>query len=549
MRHPTVTQSVADADWKKVRVLVFGLDDQFRFLARQTFRKLNVREVASFDQIAEMGKLLAQGFDILLIDFASKPEEGLRVLEAVRRPADNPQEALPVLAVAPSSLKDTIDRARVLGIEGVIPKPISGHELGHRVGETLIKPQRMPPPTSLPDAPRRNFIKDADPLPDLAGEEAAPPAQSQAGPSQAVPEVAALMARLELRTGVSASLSDPRPSRGGPVEVLQGKAPPPVAAPAPVPAPKAPPAPVPAPKAPPAPVPAPKAPPAPVPAPKAPPAPVPAPKAPPKAAPDSAGAPPSGFGRGFASVGEDAPVRRPSGGKLSDEDLAPVRKLSDGPIEVAGIRPDADAEAAKRRAAKRRKDWEEAMSQVGHKARKGQDVAALDVSAVVAEHGKWLQTKGAEGKRATFTGMDLAGADLSGAILANATFREVDLSDACLAEARLDGSDFRYATLSAANLGGANLGVAAFRHAKLNLSNLEGTVLRGTDLSGASLGGARTAGADFKGAIMMGADLRDADLSKAENLTQAQIDKAICDKATKLPPGVFRRLDDSERVV
>lgn len=524
MRHPTVTQSVEGTDWKKIRVLVFGLDDQFRFLARQTFRKLNVREVTSFDQVADLGKLLAQGFDILLIDLASKPEDGLRVLEGVRRPLGNPNESLPVLVVAPSTLKDSIDRAKVLGIEGVVPKPISGHELGHRVGETLAKPVRMAPPARLADAPKRNFIKEAEPLPELGdGGGAAPPAERKAAQSQSepVPEVAALMARLEARVGVSASPSDPRPARNGPVAALTGGD-------KPAPAPAAPASPSPAAKSP---------------APAKPPQPA-APVSPPAAPRPSSG----GGNGGFASAGADAPVRRPSGGKLSDEDLAPVRKLSDGPIEVAGIRPDPDAEAARRRAAKRRQQWEEAMAQAGHKARKGRDVAALDVSAVVAEHALWLQTKGAEGKRATFTGMDLAGVDLSGAILANATFREVDLSDSCLAEARLDGSDFRYATLSAANLGGANLGVAALRHAKLNLSNLEGAVLRGTDLSGASLSGARTAGADFKGAVMMGADLRDADLSRAENLTQLQIDKAICDKATRLPPGLFRPLAEEERL-
>ncbi|CUW41319.1 conserved protein of unknown function (CheY-like superfamily 15-208) [Magnetospirillum sp. XM-1] len=522
MRHPTVTQSVEGTDWKKIRVLVFGLDDQFRFLARQTFRKLNVREVTSFDQVADLGRLLGQGFDILLVDLASKPEDGLKVLEGVRRPLGNPNESLPVLAVAPSTLKDSIDRAKVLGIEGVVPKPISGHELGHRVGETLAKPVRMAPPARLADAPKRNFIKEAEPLPELGdGGDAPPPAEAKAAQSQpeAVPEVAALMARLEARVGVSASPSDPRPARNGPAIALTGKDKP-AAVPA---APAAPAAPSPAPKSP-------------------------APSAAP-ASPSAAPRPSSGGGNGgFASAGADVPVRRPSGGKLSDEDLAPVRKLSDGSIEVAGIRPDPDAEEARRRAAKRRQQWEEAMAQSGHKARKGRDVAALDVSAVVAEHGQWLQSKGAEGKRATFTGMDLAGVDLSGAILANATFREVDLSDSCLAEARLDGSDFRYATLSAANLGGANLGVAALRHAKLNLSNLEGAVLRGTDLSGASLTGARTAGADFKGAVMMGADLRDADLSRVENLTQLQVDKAICDKATRLPPGIFRPLAEDERL-
>lgn len=521
MRHPTVTQSVQGTDWKKVRVLVFGLDDQFRFLARQTFRKLNVREVASFDQPGDLSRLLAQGFDILLIDFAAKPDEGMRVLEGLRQPPGNP---MPVLAVAPSTLKDVLDRAKALGIEGVVPKPISGHELGHRVGETLAKPERMPPPASLAAAPKRNFIKEADPLPEIGGgETAGRPAGPKAAQPDAIPEVAALMARLETRTGVAASLSDPRPSRSGPATVLTGKPAAPAAAPAPVPVAKGVPTPTPV---------------------------APAAKAASAVAATPAPDRPStgGNGAGFASASGEALARRVSGGKLSDEDLAPARKLSDGPIEVAGIRPDPDAEAARRRAAKRRKDWEEAMAQAGHAARKGRDVAALDVSAVVIEHAKWLQTKGAEGKRATFTGMDLAGVDLAGAILANATFRDVDLSDSCLAEARLDGSDFRYATLSAANLGGANLGVAALRHAKLNLSNLEGAVLRGTDLSGASLSGARTAGADFKGAIMMGADLRDADLSLVENLTQAQIDKAICDKATKLPPGVFRPLAEGERL-
>lgn len=512
MRHPTVSQSVEGTDWKKIRVLVFGRDDQFRFLARQTFRRLNVREVTSFDQVADLGKLLGQGFDILLIDFAMSPEDGLRVLEGIRRPLGNPNEGLPVLAVAPPMLKDVVSRARVLGIEGVVPKPISGHELGHRVGETLAKPERMAPPDRLGEAPKRNFVKEADALPEMGGNGAGsapsvPPAGSSS--SDPIPEVAALMARLEARTGSVASPADPRPSRNGPAAALGVK-------PAEAPPPAAPPPSAPRPA---------------VPSPSS--------SSTPAARPSSAG---------FAMAGNDAPARRPAGGKLTDDDLAPARKPSGGAIEVAGLRPDPDAEEARRRAAKRRKAWDEAMAQAGHKARRGRDVATLDVSAVVAEHVKWLGTKGAEGKRATFTGMDLAGVDLSGALLANATFRQVELSDACLAEARLDGADFRHAVLSAANLGGANLGVAALRHARLDLSNLEGAVLRGSDLSGARLCGARTAGADFTGANLMGTDLRETDLSRAENLTQAQVDKALCDKATRLPPGLFRPLSEGERV-
>lgn len=197
-------------------------------------------------------------------------------------------------------------------------------------------------------------------------------------------------------------------------------------------------------------------------------------------------------------------------------------------------------------AARPKRKAEDDPAPAGHARRRGKDVAGLDVAAVVAAHLLWLTSKGAQGKRADFHGMDLAGGDLGGAVLANATFREVDLSDANLAQARLDGADFRRAVLGAADLTGANLGVAQLRHADLRLAKLEGASLRGADLAGARLQGAILAGADFTGAILMGADLAGVDLSQAENLTQGQIDKAECDMETKLPPGLFpARKDDA----
>ncbi|MDO8605260.1 MAG: pentapeptide repeat-containing protein [Phaeospirillum sp.] len=497
MRHPTV--GALGADWKTVRLLVFGLDDQFRFLARQTFRKLGVREVVSFSEPADTPGLLARGADLILIDLGAKPESGLAVIERLRRPAGNPFDAVPILVVAHFAQKDMIERAKALGVEGVIPKPISGHELSHRVTDTLANPQRLPIPVMAVAKPKMNFVKEPDPLPDLSVKgEAAPLATRPAAAAEPIPEVAALAARLAARDdSVKPAPANPeRPGRDGPwTETAE------VAAPAAKPAPR--------------------------------------PTAPPAAAPAAAPAAPP---RPTHGGGSPVEARRPTGGKLDLDDLAPAAKPRDTSVgfEVAGVKPDLDAEAKRRMAEKRRQQWKEAMEKSGHKARKGGDVASLDLTAVIAEHGLWLQSKGAEGKRATFIGMDLAGADLSNAILANATFREVNLSDACLAEARLDGSDFRYAVLEAADLGSANLGVAAMRHARLQLSNMENAVLRGSDLSGAILTGARMAGADLKGATLIGADLREVDLSKVDGLTSGQIEKSLCDMSTRLPPGVFR---------
>lgn len=513
MRHPTGVQIGQQVDWKKVRVLVFGLDDQFRFLARQTFRKLAVRDVESFSEPGDAPTLLARGVDIVLVDLADNPNGGLAVIERLRGGADNPYDDVPVLVVVPPARKEAAERARALGIEGVVPKPISGHELTHRVAEALTNPVRLPKPVVDTPKPKPNYIKTPEPLPDL-------------GPV------------------VPASGNPPRPGREGPWSELSVITTAPAGATRPPVPPTATPVPPPVPLvAKPAAAPAAQTRPAAAPAIAA--KPVPAGVARPvNAATGSASTRPSSAG--FETAGSGV-ARKVTGGLLDEADLValPAKRGGVG-IEVAGLKPDLDAEAARRQAEKRRQKWAEEMERIGHKPRKGGDVAAMDFSAVVAEHGKWLASKGAEGTRATFSGMDLAGADFAGAILANATFREVDLSDACLSDARLDGSDFRYATLSAANLGGANLGVAALRHAKLELSNLEGASLRGADLSGASLCGSRTAGADFKGAILMGADLREADLSQVEGLTTAQLEKSICDMGTRLPPGVFRPRKDGE---
>lgn len=244
-----------------------------------------------------------------------------------------------------------------------------------------------------------------------------------------------------------------------------------------------------------------------------------------------------------------APQPKARDGEKGIETAAPPPVKVSNRLEEADLAPPPPAadEAARRKKAERDKAlWQESLAKSGHKAKAGKDVAALDVSAIVVQHTDWLASKGGSGQRANFEGMDLGGIDLSRTVLANAGFRRADLSDSLLAESRLDGADLRHATMGAADMAGANLGVAQMRHADLRLANLEGAILRGADLSGARLGGARLAGADFKGAVLLGADLAGADLSQVENMTQAQVDKAIFDMKTKLPPGLWRPSKDDD---
>jgi hypothetical protein len=99
-----------------------------------------------------------------------------------------------------------------------------------------------------------------------------------------------------------------------------------------------------------------------------------------------------------------------------------------------------------------------------------------------------------------------------------------------LAGARLRHGSLRFATLNGANLSGADLSDTDLSEARLN----------GANLSGADLTEALLDQADFAGAYLAGADISGTSLVEVRNLTQAQIDEAVGDALTVLPPHLSR---------
>jgi hypothetical protein len=93
----------------------------------------------------------------------------------------------------------------------------------------------------------------------------------------------------------------------------------------------------------------------------------------------------------------------------------------------------------------------------------------------------------------------------------------------------------RHASLRFATLTGANLEMADLSDADLSDARLEGANLRGADLSETRLDRA-----DFAGAKFGGVNLAGASLLEARNLTQGQIDEALGDPLTLLPPQLNR---------
>jgi hypothetical protein len=99
-----------------------------------------------------------------------------------------------------------------------------------------------------------------------------------------------------------------------------------------------------------------------------------------------------------------------------------------------------------------------------------------------------------------------------------------------LASARMRRAQLRFATLTGANLAGANLAGADLTDARLDGANLANADLSNAALTRTDLAGARLAGARLDGANLL----------EARNLTQLQLDDAMGDAMTELPPHLTR---------
>lgn len=95
-------------------------------------------------------------------------------------------------------------------------------------------------------------------------------------------------------------------------------------------------------------------------------------------------------------------------------------------------------------------DWKATFDDQEKEVRIGEDVDEIDVDAIVAQHGVWLETRAAQGQRANLEKLDIAGIDLAGKDMSNANMRSTDLSDAVCVGTIFQGADLRSASLSGA---------------------------------------------------------------------------------------------------
>jgi uncharacterized protein YjbI with pentapeptide repeats/DNA-binding NarL/FixJ family response regulator len=466
-------------------VLVIDTDLAFHTFVSKALTGKFAREVLATRSMSEAANHIRSGkVDICLFEPEVCRKTNVDFARWLRDSSACPHTEVPLVLLTASGDKAMLAKVGQFGIEGVIRKPIQGNVLISRLSTVLAERKRFILADGYIGEDRRK-----EEIASSVGLQARRHYEIQA---EALIKSGEAIAPVIEKLAESVVLAAPVKKEAQPLPVMEVPAARPVAAPPP-PAPTLPPA-------------KPAAPPPPPPAlpPARPAAPPPPPKPTLSSGPIELAPPPV------------APAPK-AGGRLSDEDLAPIEKKETKKTSSND-------------------DW---LAEIAAEHRERPEPPQIDIAKLVAEHTLWLSSKGEQGVRASFADKDISGVDFSSIALTNADFRNVVMSDAICIEAHFDGADFRNADLSATNLTKAVLSVARLRHANLSLANLNEADLKHADLSGAKFAKSCCDGANMTGAILLGADLRDADLSAVVGLKQAQLVKVIGDHTTKLSAGLF----------
>ena len=165
------------------------------------------------------------------------------------------------------------------------------------------------------------------------------------------------------------------------------------------------------------------------------------------------------------------------------------------------------------------------LTQFRHIALGGIALAAVWAGAALAQWpgGSAAVARLAPGFGGVCEACDLSGRVLAGARMTNAIFNETDFSGAVL-----QGADASHSPFIGANFNDADISYATLVRARFVRATFEG----------AKMAHVNAHGADFTRARLDRADLSGADLRGARGLTQAQLDGACGDGATRLPPGL-----------
>lgn len=122
----------------RLRALVVDDNTYARAICTASLAKLGINEVAEAAGGAEaLLKLMSEPFDFVLMDWFMPDINGAGVLQVLRDQRFGPANTTPVILMTAYPSRETLARAKELGIETALAKPFSTEQLGAALGKVL----------------------------------------------------------------------------------------------------------------------------------------------------------------------------------------------------------------------------------------------------------------------------------------------------------------------------------------------------------------------------------------------------------------------------
>lgn len=123
---------------ERLRALIVDDNAYARATTAATLRKLGIGTVVEADGgAAAIGLLASEPFDVMLMDWYMPEVSGTGLIQVVRNPRFGRTTALPVILITAYGTRETIARARQLGVNEILAKPFTPDHLMLALGRVL----------------------------------------------------------------------------------------------------------------------------------------------------------------------------------------------------------------------------------------------------------------------------------------------------------------------------------------------------------------------------------------------------------------------------
>jgi two-component system chemotaxis response regulator CheY len=138
----SVTAENRDSDLKDLTVLVVDDNTNMLKVMETLFKALNItqfHEATSAEAAIALMKEI--NFDVIVTDLAIKPIDGIELVRALRTHPQSPAPRIPILMLTGHTDAKVVMRARDVGVNDFLAKPVSVNMLRDRLGR-VVRDQR-----------------------------------------------------------------------------------------------------------------------------------------------------------------------------------------------------------------------------------------------------------------------------------------------------------------------------------------------------------------------------------------------------------------------